>query len=69
MNDAALQNKKISIGIETVKSSEGDDVSFYEEGQSYLIEQLGIVQSRYQNLASFNGFSVHSIHSWMNMKP
>lgn len=69
MNDAALQNKKVSIGIETVKSSEGNYVSFYEEGQSYLAEQLGMIEARYQNLSSFNGFSVHSIHSWMNMKP
>jgi hypothetical protein len=68
MNYAALQNKNVTIGVETVQSLEGDFVSFHEEGSSYMMDQLEIVQSSYQNVSSFHGFAIHSIHGWMAMK-
>ncbi|GLY11866.1 MULTISPECIES: amidase [Bacillaceae] len=65
MNNAAAKNKKVSVGVETVPSTEADFVSFSEEGETYMWEQLAIVKSYYGNLSSFEGFSIHSLQSWM----
>ncbi|PLT31883.1 amidase [Peribacillus deserti] len=69
MNYASLRNKKVSIGIETAESSEGNFLSFYDYNQSYMDNQLEMVRNQYQPLQSYNGFSIHSLHSWMIMKP
>ncbi|WP_077247335.1 hypothetical protein [Pseudobacillus wudalianchiensis] len=69
MNDAALKHKKVSIGVETTPSAEASFVSFYEEGESYMWEQLNSTRSYYEQLSSFNGFSIHSLHGWMALKP
>ncbi|WP_338753658.1 amidase [Bacillus sp. FJAT-52991] len=69
INYAASINKKVSIGVETLASQEGEFISFYEEGQAAMWEQLQIVQSSYESLPSFDGFSIHSLQGWMNLQP
>ncbi|HEY9578067.1 MAG TPA: hypothetical protein VIR64_10370 [Pseudobacillus sp.] len=69
MNFAAAKNKKVSIGVETISSAEADFVSFYEEGEMYMWEQLDSTRSYYKQLSSFNGFAIHSLHGWMKLQP
>ncbi|WP_203362051.1 amidase [Bacillus sp. REN10] len=68
INYAASVNKRVSIGVETLPSKEGEFISFYEEGKEYMWEQLQIVQSSYKHFSSFGGFSIHSLQGWMNLK-
>lgn len=68
INYAASMNKKISIGVETQPSQEGEFITFYEEGQAAMWEQLQLVQNSYEDLSSFDGFSIHYLQSWMKLK-
>lgn len=59
---------KATIAVETGKSSEGDFVTFYEEGQTYMYNQLRIVANKYNKSNAFDGVAIHYLNSWMNMK-
>lgn len=61
--------KKVVIGVETMKSAEGDQVSFYEEGEAYMNKHLKHIDNYYSNRRSFNGIAIHHFESWMGMKP
>lgn len=62
-------NKQVIIGAETKPSSEGDKITFYEEGSAVMYDQLEKVYAHYEPMASFNGFSIHSLERWMELKP
>nr|WP_154960114.1 hypothetical protein [Paenibacillus xylanexedens] len=66
--DAASVGKKISIAVETKQSKEGDFITFYEEGDAYMEEQLKLVEKMASTHASFNGFSVHEYSSWKTLR-
>ncbi|MGE7687587.1 amidase [Lysinibacillus sp. NPDC097214] len=62
-------NKSIVIGVETGASDEGDNITFYDDGEAYMNKQLAQVHKQYANKTSYNGFAIHHVDSWMNMKP
>ncbi|KAA8784533.1 hypothetical protein EC604_11825 [Paenibacillus amylolyticus] len=66
--DAASVGKKISIAVETKQSKEGDFITFYEEGDAYMEEQLKLVEKMASAHTSFNGFSVHEYSSWKTLR-
>ncbi|SCZ09662.1 hypothetical protein SAMN05720606_12268 [Paenibacillus polysaccharolyticus] len=66
--DAASVGKKISIAVETKQSKEGDFITFYEEGDAYMEEQLKLVEKLASAHTSFNGFSVHEYSSWKTLR-
>ncbi|WP_434751771.1 hypothetical protein [Paenibacillus amylolyticus] len=66
--DAASVGKKISIAVETKQSKEGNFITFYEEGDAYMEEQLKLVEKMASVHASFNGFSVHEYSSWKTLR-
>ncbi|MCP1134710.1 hypothetical protein NKT34_15495 [Paenibacillus polysaccharolyticus] len=66
--DAASVGKKISIAVETKQSKEGDFITFYEEGDAYMEEQLKLVEKMASVHTSFNGFSVHEYSSWKTLR-
>lgn len=66
---AGKYKKPLDIGVETAKSAEGDDISFYEEGETYMNQQLDLVNAYYAGVPGFNGFAVHHVGSWMTMTP
>lgn len=57
--------KPLIIGVETGESSEANYVTFYEEGQAYMLSQLNQVQATYPS----QKIAIHSLQSWMLMKP
>ncbi|MGM0843389.1 MAG: amidase [Bacillota bacterium] len=61
--------KPLVVGVETGETSEGDAISFYEEGESFMNEQLQGVKDYYRNTAGFGGTAVHHVGSWMTIKP
>ncbi|GFP74554.1 amidase [Clostridium fungisolvens] len=58
----------VTVGVETQKSSEGDNISFYEEGQAYMNQELNKVYTSYSGNSSFGGFAIHHIMSWMVLR-
>lgn len=68
MEYAEEVGKRVSVGVETERSSEGDFLSFFEEGEAYMNEQLILVEKEFFTLDSFRGFSIHSMHSWKKLK-
>lgn len=61
-------NSNIIIAVETQKSDEGNYISFYEEGSSFMYKELDKVYSVYKDNSSFDGFAIHNLASWMNLK-
>lgn len=66
---AKQMNKKVVVGVETLKSKEGDSVSFSEEGEAYMNRQLSKVQTYFSKKTSFKGIAIHHLESWMEMRP
>jgi transcriptional regulator with XRE-family HTH domain len=63
-NEEPKQNNKLlNLGVET-KSSEGDKVSFMEEGKIYMNQQLEILR---QMLPQNFGIVVHHIKTWRDL--
>lgn len=63
INYAKSQNKTLVLGVET-KSSEGDQVSFMEEGSLYMLEQLEKLKTM---LPKNFGICIHQIKTWFNL--
>lgn len=69
-NELALgkqYNTVVTVAVETQKSSEGNYVSFYEEGINHMYEELYKVYSVYNCGSSFGGFAIHHVMSWINL--
>jgi hypothetical protein len=53
--------KNVVIGVETAQAVPPDPetITFYEEGNTYMEEQLGYVATTFAGEASFDGFAIH----------
>ncbi|OES43510.1 amidase [Domibacillus iocasae] len=69
MDIAEKYGKYIVVGVETGQTSEGDAISFFEEGEAVMNQELSAVQNHYASSAGFNGTAVHHVGSWMTMNP
>ena len=61
---AKENNKTLYLAAETY-STEGDNVSYYEEGNNYMINEL---ESLKKMLPLNFGIAIHNIKSWANLK-
>ncbi|WP_456272923.1 amidase [Bacillus sp. AK031] len=66
---AGKYSKSLVAGVETGKTDEGNNISFFEEGESYMQTELGSVEAYYEDVQGFNGTAIHHVGSWMTMKP
>ncbi|TCN23955.1 amidase [Mesobacillus foraminis] len=66
---AGKYNKKLVIGVETGQTNEGNMISFFEEGEAYLDQELEKVKSFYAGTPGYSGIAVHHVGSWLTMKP
>ena len=64
MTEAAELGKKAIIAVETKASSEGDFVTFYEEGSSFMEEQLQQVDALAAQNTSYHGVAIHEYRYW-----
>lgn len=67
MNLCAKYNVKATIAVETGKSNEGNNITFYEEGRTTMYNQLNIVVNNYIKNSAFDGVAIHYLYSWMEM--
>ena len=68
MNLCKKSNVKATIAVETGNVPETRFITFFEEGQAYMYSELNSVYLNYRKNSSFNGFAIHYLDSWMNMK-
>ncbi|WP_231584170.1 histidine phosphatase family protein [Domibacillus indicus] len=66
---AQKHGKLLVVGVETGETGEGDNISFFEEGEAAMKNELAAVQAFYANSSAFGGTAVHHVGSWMTMKP
>lgn len=69
MNLCKKYNVKATIAVETGNLPDTTFVTFFEEGKTYMYNQLNSVYLNYKTNSSFNGFAIHYLDSWMNMEP
>jgi len=61
-------NVKGNIAVETGALEDGNEfVTFYEENQAYMYQQLDLVYEIYKDNPAFNGIAIHYFDSWMSM--
>lgn len=69
MNLCKKYNVKATIAVESGNVPDTPYITFFEEGQSYMYNQLNDVYLNYSTNSSFSGFAIHYLDSWRNMKP
>lgn len=62
---AQAAGKPIRIGVETVPSDEGSNLSFHGLSNDYMDLQLVTTRNAFASTTSWNGFAIHSLESWM----
>lgn len=61
--------KTVVVGVETGQTDEGEAISFYEEGEAFMNNELAAVSSHYAFSKGFGGIAVHHVDSWKTMAP
>lgn len=69
MTVADSLGKKVLIGVETKASNEGDFVTFYEEGNEYMNNELNKLPGLMSSYTSYYGIAVHSYEYWKKLGP
>ncbi|MBN8192251.1 amidase [Bacillus sp. NTK074B] len=64
MDYAFSAGKKVKVGVETAPSAEGDFLTFHEEGEGFMNEELARVDAEYGTYSSYKGIAVHHYGSW-----
>lgn len=68
MNLCKKYKVKAIVAVETGALPDTNFVTFYEEGKSYMLNELNIVYKTYSLNSCFEGFAIHHLNSFMNMK-
>lgn len=61
-------NKNIVISVETGNTSEGENITFYQEGLDFMWNEINKVNEYYKNSYNNYSFAVHYLENIMNMK-
>lgn len=64
MDYALSAGKKVKVGVETSPSAEGDFLTFHEEGEEFMLEELARVCAEYGTYSSYKGIAIHHYGSW-----
>ncbi|MFG1734574.1 hypothetical protein [Paenibacillus sp. 843] len=64
LKEADELGKEALIAVETKSSNEGAYITFFEEGTSYMEEQLSKVCTKAEKHPSFSGFAIHDYRYW-----
>ena len=69
LNMARQYNVKATIAVETENIGDPTYVTFFEEGNAYMYNELSLVRQYYSKNRAFSGIGIHHLGSWMNMTP
>jgi hypothetical protein len=68
MDYAQSITKVVVIGVET-NEAEPEKVTFFEEGETVMEEELAIVKQHYQASPAFHGFAIHDYVGYRALSP
>ncbi|MEC0240001.1 copper amine oxidase N-terminal domain-containing protein [Paenibacillus dokdonensis] len=68
LREASTLKKKVIVAVETVKSTEGPQVSFYSMSSEVMEKELQSAHNQLAHYASYAGFAIHDLKSWQDMK-
>jgi hypothetical protein len=60
--------KKVLLAVETKQSNEGNFVTFYEEGKTYMNAELSKLPALMSSHPSYAGTAIHSYEYWKPLK-
>ncbi|MGP4108131.1 hypothetical protein [Virgibacillus sp. L01] len=69
MEYASKNGVKAVVGVETQYLEPYEKVSFFEEGEAYMNEQLEIVDKMYADEPGYGGQAIHKYQSYQTMNP
>lgn len=68
LREASTLKKKVIVAVETVKSTEGPQVSFYSMSREVMEKELQSAHNQLAHYASYAGFAIHDLKSWQDLK-
>lgn len=68
INYGKKYNKNIVISVETGNTKEGENITFYQEGLKFMLNEINKVDDYYKNIYNNYGFAVHYLENIMEMK-
>ncbi|CAM4049912.1 hypothetical protein COLU111180_20865 [Cohnella lubricantis] len=68
LTEAADLNIPATVGVETVHSLEGANITFFEEGRARMNEQLDEAASLLAEHGTFAGLAIHDYKAWRAME-
>lgn len=60
---------RIVVGVETGVTDEGSIITFAEEGEAFMEQELQKVADHYANSPAYKGNAIHHVGSWLTLKP
>lgn len=66
---AEKYKKPLVIGVETGQTDEGGQITFYEEGETYMNTELEKVKGFYMGKPGYDGIAIHHVGSWQTLNP
>ena len=61
--------KSIVVGVETDVTDEGSIITFAEEGEAFMEQELAAVAAHYAGNPAYKGNAIHHVGSWMTLQP
>lgn len=61
--------KNIVVGVETGTTDEGSIITFAEEGEAFMEQELAKVAAHYAGNPAYKGNAIHHVGSWMTLQP
>ena len=61
-------HKRVIVALETARSEEGANISFYDQPLQNLTDEVNEIHATLQQEKAYHGVAIHSYHSWREMK-
>ncbi|MBB5180234.1 hypothetical protein HNQ44_001662 [Planomicrobium koreense] len=61
--------KSIVVGVETGTTDEGSIITFAEEGEAFMEQELAKVAAHYAGNPAYKGNAIHHVGSWLALQP
>lgn len=61
--------KSVVVGVETGETDEGSIITFAEEGEAFMNQELAKVTAHYTGNPAYKGNAVHHVGSWLTLRP
>ncbi len=68
LNEAHAYERKVVVGLNVLKSREGENTTFHEEGLEDLEQQLEILEESLDHFPAYGGYAIHDYERWRRLR-